>query len=357
MSENSLMPKRIYSYDLIRIIAAIGVIMAHSVSVLVTDSPYGSADFTYANFFDTAGRASIALFLMLSGALMLDEEKIIPTKKFFVTAVRMLFLGVAWSGLYSFAINIVLPVINYKEPNISSFIETTVYGEFHLWYLYMLAGLYMITPFLRLFVKKENAKWVAGFIVLFFIMSSLPTFINTVANFFTAEKDHLIRFTNKLEFDYGNEYLCYYLLGWLVTATKITKKQRRILYALGVTGFIVTFLGIQFSLSETNRECVFYANKMINVAFYGVSLFVFLNRRFRNFEPKSHRKLLLNLSSLTFGVYLIHFFGLIFIRSFTDVIASGIVRSVIEFLFTVIFSFTATFIISKMPFFNRFIKT
>lgn len=357
MSESSLKPKRIYSYDLIRIIAAVGVIMAHSVSVLVTDSPYGSLDFTYANFFDTAGRASIALFLMLSGALMLDEGKNIPTKKFFTSAAKILFIAFAWSGVYAFAINVALPVLNQKPPNISAFIKTTVYGEFHLWYLYMLAGLYVITPFLRLVVKKENVKWVIGFIALFFVMSSVPTFANTIANLFTEKQDYILDFTKKLEFDYGNEYLCYYLLGWLVTNFEITDKQRKILYTLGFIGFAVTFFGIQLTLSEDNRNCVFYANKMINIALYGVSLFVFLNHRFRSFEPKKHKKLILTLSSLTFGVYLIHFFGLIFMRAFTDVIASGIVRSVIEFAFTLVFSFTATFIISKMPFFNWFIKT
>lgn len=357
MDENSLKRKRIYSYDLIRIIAATGVIMAHSVSVLVTKSPYGSLDFTYANLLDTAGRASIALFLMLSGALMLDENKNIPTKKFFTSAAKILFLAFAWSGVYSFAINVALPFINHRPPNVTAFFKTLIYGEFHLWYLYMLVGLYVITPFLRLIVKKENVKWVIGFIALFFVFSSVPTFINTVANLFTEKNDYLLDFTKKLEFDYGNEYLCYYLLGWLVTNFEITDKQRKIIYTLGIVGFAVTFFGIQFSLSEDNRECVFYANKMINVAFYGIALFVFLNRCFRNFEPKKHKKLILTLSSLTFGVYLIHFFGLIFMRAFTDVIASGIVRSVIEFTFTMVFSFTATYIISKMPFFKWFIKT
>lgn len=357
MSESTIKRKRIYSYDIIRIIAAVGVIMAHSVSVLVTDSPYGSVDFTYANFFDTAGRASIALFLMLSGALMLDERKNIPTKKFFTSAAKLLFLAVAWSGVYSFAINVFLPLINSKPANISAFFRTLIYGEFHLWYLYMLVGLYVITPFLRLIVKKENVKWIIGFIALFFVMSSLPTFINTIANLFTAEKDYLLDFSDKFKFDYGNEYLCYYLLGWLVTNFELSDRQRKILYALGAAGFAVTFFGIQLSLSEDNRDCVFYANKMINIALYGVSLFVFLYHRFRNYEPKKHKKLLLTLSSLTFGVYLIHFFGLIFIRAFTDVISSGIVRSVIEFVFTVIFAFASTFIISKMPFFKWFIKT
>ena len=330
--------------------------MAHSVSVMVTDSPYGSLDFTYANFFDTAGRASIALFLMLSGSLLLDESKKIPTKKFFVSAAKILFLALAWSGVYAFAINIVLPVINQRPPNITAFIKTTVYGEFHLWYLYMLAGLYIITPFLRLIVKKENVRWIIGFLLVFFVISFVPTFINTVANLFTQKQDYLLTFIKKIKFNYGNEYLCYYLLGWLVTNFEIPDKLRKWLYTLGAVGFAVTFFGIQFSLSEENRECVFYGNNMINVAFYGVSLFVFLNNRFRSFEPKKHKKLLLTLSSLTFGVYLIHFFGLIFMRAFTDVIASGIVRSAIEFIFTLVFSFTATYIISKLPFFRWFIK-
>lgn len=357
MAEKTLTSKRIYSYDLIRIIAAVGVVMAHSVSVLVTDTPYGSLDFTFGNFFDTMGRASIALFLMLSGALMLNEDKKIPNKKFYTSAMRLVLIGLAWSALYALGVEVLIPLHGGEEVVISDVFFTTLRGHFHLWYIYMLAGLYLITPLLRLVVKRKNYRYILSFLLLFFLVSSLPVFINEIVNIFVDKQNIISNFFKKLDFDYGNEFICYYLLGWLVTNIKITDRQKKILYRLGFIGFSFTFIAIQFTLSEENRECVFYNNRMINVAVYGISTFVFLNDRFKNFEPKKSKKLILKLSSLTFGVYLIHCFMHIFIRSFTEDITSGILRAVIDFSFAITVSFIATFIISKLPLLKQLIKT
>lgn len=357
MSTKPLTSKRIYSYDIIRIIAAIGVVMAHSVSVLVTDAPYGSLDFTYGNFFDTMGRASIALFLMLSGALLLNEDKKIPTKKLYTSALRLVLIGLIWSTIYALVIKIIIPSCKGEEVDFEVFFNTVLKGHFHLWYIFMLAGLYLITPILRFVIKRKNINYILFFLAILFLVHFVPFFVNEIVNLFAEKQDIINNLFKKLEFEYGNEYLFYYLTGWVVTNFRLTDHQKKVLYCAGIIGFAVTFFGIQFTLSEENRECVFYNNRMINIAAYGISAFVFLNERFKNFEPKKSKKLMLNLSSLTFGVYLIHCFAHIIIRNFTEDLSSGILRSLIDFVFAIVTSFIAIYGISKVPYLKKIIST
>ena len=83
---------RIYSYDIIRIIAVLAVVTIHSSANLLTKCEFGSYNFTIGNLLDSISRLAVPLFLMISGALMLNEDRNIPAKKFFRSAANIYFL-------------------------------------------------------------------------------------------------------------------------------------------------------------------------------------------------------------------------------------------------------------------------
>lgn len=56
------------------------------------------------------------------------------------------FIGNFWDSLSRFAV----PV----------FVRSFFSGSFHLWFCYMIVGLYLILPLLRLWVKRENVRQV-----------------------------------------------------------------------------------------------------------------------------------------------------------------------------------------------------
>jgi len=93
---------------------------------------------------------------MVSGSLMLDESKKITVKNILFKYVRNIgILLVIWSVIYTYVDNILFPVYYGQSIDVSSVISQFVLGRTHLWYLYMLIGLYLITPFLRMFVNKD----------------------------------------------------------------------------------------------------------------------------------------------------------------------------------------------------------
>ena len=72
---------RIISYDVMRIFAAVAVVMIHSVAEFIKDCPVMSIDYAVMNIIDSITRFSVPLFVMISGALILDEEKEFSMKK------------------------------------------------------------------------------------------------------------------------------------------------------------------------------------------------------------------------------------------------------------------------------------
>lgn len=66
--------------DVLRVIAIAAVIMIH-VSASFVNFYNSSLDFALGNIFDSISRLAVPIFLMISGALMLNEEKEFNCKK------------------------------------------------------------------------------------------------------------------------------------------------------------------------------------------------------------------------------------------------------------------------------------
>ena len=64
---------KILYLDILRALACLLVVMIHS-SMNYAVQEVGSKNFWVGNFFDSISRAAVPLFVMISGALMLDEN-------------------------------------------------------------------------------------------------------------------------------------------------------------------------------------------------------------------------------------------------------------------------------------------
>ncbi len=111
-----------------------------------------------ANIWDAVSRASVPLFIMLSGYLLLSKDYPLPDflkRRFTRVAVPAL----VWSGVYS-----LYGYISQKKPDsfgafLNNLAENSVH--YHLWFIYLILGLYLVYPILRPWVKqaKERDFW------------------------------------------------------------------------------------------------------------------------------------------------------------------------------------------------------
>ena len=143
---------------------------------------------------------------------------------------------------------------NYKE---TFFI--LLKGHFHLWYLFRICGLYLITPFLKQITKNE--KLFKIFLALHILFCLL--FPNLLAIIFYISKD-FYNTLNEMISKFGlNSFLhfnqMYYIFGFYLNRYNIKPLFRIIIYILGICGTIFTIqMTYYISLKKKIKIINFY---------------------------------------------------------------------------------------------------
>lgn len=348
---NGIALKRNPALDILRIFAALTVVLTHCSSTFVVKYAVFSPEFVWGNIFDSISRIGVPLFLMISGALFLDENREITVKGIFSKNIKNLaIITLAWSIIFSVLYNILFPLLGGKAINASDVIQGIIFGHFHMWYLYVIMGLYLITPFLKKFVCKENKNLVLIFIAVSFV----ATFLKTVVNMLCAlgiDLADVSKFIDKFKLDFFNGYVAYFLLGWYIVHVGISRKYlKAVIYALGAISLAAIIFYVHFT-GDGNA----YENLGAPVMLYSAGVFAFVNNLKLNTKEKTV-KALANLSKLTFGVYMVH---VIVLNLFTKFFVYGqnpALYVILQFAVAVISSFFISFIISKIPFLRKLIK-
>ena len=147
--------KRENNFDLLRLIATIAVILLHTGNFF--DRYYDS---NFGEFCSVVFRIAVPLFLMLSGAFILKKKK--DTLQFYKKALlklgKPLLLVSIISLIYSYIKFIVLG--NGIYISLKKIVIMLLIGEpfYHLWYMYMLIGLYLLVPVLQYIKERLTEK-------------------------------------------------------------------------------------------------------------------------------------------------------------------------------------------------------
>jgi len=292
---------RIYSLDCIKVIAVLAVVMIHSCGDFWLLYSPNTTEFVISNFFESLSRLAVPLFLMASGALLLNEEKTITVKRIYSKYILNIFiLLVFWSIFYAVLFDVIYPLIQGNHISSSDVIfDKILFGHYHLWYLYMMIGIYAVTPILKSFVKKENANIVLYFIIL----SAVIQFTSPVLSFFSGNFkaiSYVTRLRDMLHIKMFLGFVTYYLVGWYLVHVGLSRKKRCILYGAGLLSAVLIFLMLQLYVAYGT----WYSNMNIFILLYAAAVFAFIHQRFNNTEKRS--VIVEKMSMLSFGVYVLH---------------------------------------------------
>ncbi|HIS26473.1 MAG TPA: acyltransferase [Candidatus Pullilachnospira intestinigallinarum] len=294
--------QRIVSLDLIRTTAALMVVMIHCSSMFVKSFDTISREFVLGNFFDSISRAAVPLFVMTSGALLLDERRQFSVRKFYGRNVKNLALLLAfWSAFYAVLYQAVFPLVRGERADVPELIHDFIFGHYHMWYLYMAVGLYLITPFLRCVARRENA----GLVRLFLGISLLTQFSVPLIQALAAIWEPLEYWNsliNKFRLQFFCGFTAYYLAGWYLAHVGLSRLERRILTAVGAISLAMIFVYVQL----TGKYSIGYSNYSLLVFLYAAALFSVLYRIGNRLQGKKPGTVLEVCSGLSFGVYIIH---------------------------------------------------
>jgi len=276
------MKDNVFAYDVIRSVAIIFVICIHSLGLVndVLSIEVGIGQAHIINALVGIVYSGVPLFVMLSGALLLGKDE--PIKKFFHKRISK----IIWPFLFW---SVIAYAILYYQNGGRSFIEyivlylqkTATTGVHNIyWYLYMLVGLYIITPPIRAVLKGGGISMLMLMVVVLFVVYVSGKYVPTV------------KVLNRLTF-INIIWVFYYMLGYCVSSQIIyLQEHRRVIYMI-----FVTLLCFHFGLRLFGLSCEF-----LDIAVY-ITLFALM----LSIDYKKKFKLIGEISRMSYGVYLSHF--------------------------------------------------
>lgn len=296
--------QRFLCFDVMRVFAIIMVVFCHSTTgIILQYTQPGTAEYGTSVFLNTFTRFAIPIFVMLSGALLLNEDYKLEPKAFYKkTLPKFAILTVGWVLFYGVFYAVLIPYINGTPINAGAFVDYIIKFKGvdtpHLWYMFMVIGLYLAIPVLRLFVKRENKNYILGIIIVSIIFNDAVHSLGI----FTDGADFVVKdFFGKFHLEALTGYLCYAIMGWYLNTFELSKKKRIFVYILGFGSIFATAVGSLFSRKFFDY---FVLGDSLPSIFYGIAVFVLFKTIFNNRTTKS--VFVSQVSKLSFGIYIIH---------------------------------------------------
>lgn len=336
-TERTWWMKREVIYDYIRVLSCVGIIGIH-----VSDMSFSSigAGLYAKAIFQVLFRLALPIFFALSGALLLQKKEESLSIFYYKRIYSVYIPFLVYSLLYYIYLASPLPLreqlsvkylptaIMQIPSGIQSILDKPAY--FHLWFVYSIMGIYLVTPFIRIMVNNmTEVQSKTLMMVILFVTLTQSTFQVLNVN---IRIDEFIFFS----------WIKYYILGYFLTQVWMRKNLKK-LVMVGIIGFFVAII-VSCWFSDS-RENYFYDLGFLScIETTGVfSLFILIKKYMKLSKVNS---VVAYLSKYTFSIYLIHGYLLKFLNIYTPFCKTDVV--VYQQIFNTIASILTVFISSFM---------
>ena len=331
-------PSRIVWLDIVRLTAMLMVIGVHCIDPFYISPTLGTLpEYKFrASVYGSLFRPSVPLFAMMTGLLLLPVSQQ-PLGVFYKKRIfRVLFPFLIWSVLYNIfpwvtgLLGLPKEIIGeffcYVQGNESQSLSDALkdiamipfnfsFKENHMWYIYLLIGLYLYMPFFSAWIEKADRSKERVYLGIWFVSLFLPYMSAYISKYLYGEAT----WNQFGMFYYFAGFNGYLLLGHYLKQGNNWNiwKTFAICAAMFVVGYAITYCG--FSSAAANPEAteldmeLFFTFCSPNVVLMTAAVFILLQKvRIHN---TLIAKKLSKISKYGFGIYIVHYFvvGPIFI--------------------------------------------
>lgn len=335
-SDNNADGKRDLSLDIVRVLACLMVILMHS--------PYPTKNaigvlYAGVSYITTP---CIGLFFMVSGATLLPSK--LPMFEFLKRRLnRILWPTLIWTLIYIILNNVMDSSHDAILKQLLS-IPFSPQGSGVLWFMYTITAMYLISPIISPWLEKAKDGE-----ILFVLSLCGLTFLYPILRHHLVLREDC---SNILYYFSG--YIGYFIAGYYLKRRKPYLSQRLVTVlfvgslavpilfrALGSQTFNIEIFGYLGPFCPVMTVCLFYLiTSKWSKTFNGI-----------NNNPKI-RGLIYSVSTLSFGVYLVHIAVMRFFlwnQNWFTGISNCVLQLVISFGFTFIVSYLIVYLIYKTP--------
>jgi surface polysaccharide O-acyltransferase-like enzyme len=283
--------------ELLRVCACVMVVLVH-VTKWVMPRSLSESEFLIGNIINGFSVICVPLFVIISGYFVLNNSRntdieIFYKKSFFNVVVPVLFYSLFYVSFSLFKVKV------FHEGSIKDIIYGLAMGKpyYHLWYMYMLIGLYLLVPFVIKAFDGYGDKVILYASGYFLAMAAIASVWNYV---FEVKKFWPLDFVT---------YLGYFIFGMHLARTpKPVNRFLSLSVYIFASACIIVLSTKTYSIAANHSYFFSYVSVLSIIS--AISFFNFI----RSLKINSSRVLSFS-SKYSFRVYLIHAF-------FLDVILS-----------------------------------
>ena len=312
------MIERDANLDIIRASAAFFVVLIHVSCKLF----YGfSQNWDICVAYESMSRMSVALFSMLSGYLLFDVSK---TKK--EAASPCIFLRQRLTRLLIPFVMVMFIYYLLGDVSWQDFFRQLARNEvgYHLWYVYVVFGIYFIMPFLRQLFFTDNSTRITNYFIFIWFLASI---------FYPL----LLAFSGKPNDPFGIfNFFCfvgYTVFGGLLRR-HVTRYPAVVFLCLYLVSTVLIFLSTKWYSGYLGKPTeLFFEHFTPFVFFQAASFFLFI----KNLRVK-FSLLISTISKLSYFIYLTHIIVLDIVLKYISIDKASILSIPIVALMVVFFS-------------------
>ncbi|MCM1191185.1 MAG: acyltransferase family protein [Butyrivibrio sp.] len=294
------------NYELLRTVCAIAVIAIHVsasyLEAIVNDRAFGQLylnGIIWSCAYNVLSRFAVPCFVMLTGAFALADDRNEDYRYFYgKTFINVGIPTLVFSVLYFlFAMMKEILLIGVGDRDLSELIQpvldwVTGTPYYHMWYLYMMAGVYLLVPFVLMVKKQVGERNFGKAAWIFLILASIGDLTST----------------EKLYWDvgYSFRYTGYLMVGYELRKLAVGhKNNRKGLFLIGggiMVECVAMILRYRQALSGIADEDLKYKlvpplSPLVVVA----SVLIFAGFSFLHIKANGSK-----IAGITFPIYLIH---------------------------------------------------
>ena len=334
----------------LRLVALYAVIVLHCTSLLLMQ--YGkvsTSDWLVADFLNATVRFAVPVFVMITGALLLHREYEIGSflkKRLVRVVVPFLFWSLIYIGysLYNEEITFTGDVwANVK--NVLHLLKTG--SSYHLWYVYMLIGLYFFIPVIGKFVRHASEKEILYFLVIWFGVMLIT-------------QPYLVRYNPSVDMHYFAGFVGYLVLGHYLAFKDFNIKHLRlwmILLFLFSIGLIT--VGSRWVMTDHKwPSTMFFEPVSPAIVLLAASVFLIFKLSAPKLSPVIIR-IRDFAGGFNYGIYLAHALVLYFLEDPLGIsykLCTPIIAIPLTALICFIVTLPLVWLVSKVPFVGKWIS-
>lgn len=325
-------------FDVMNILACLAVIALHHNGHYHNFSP--TKGWIFSLMVECFFYWAVPLFLMISGANLLDYHKKYSTvmylkKRFFRTVIPW-FLWSIILLLWKIKTNQFTPesgsLFYYLKLILTNKVDATY------WFFGTLFTCYLMVPVLTRITSCRRTLWYAAAVI--FVTSSVLPALSTWFGF----QQSMVKGIHE-------PLILFFLLGYLLNTTELTKKQRVCLYVCGLLAVLYRLVHTYIlSVQDGATTTLVKGYATWHSVLWACAVFVFLKQLdWNKLLPNKLKQFLPFIASCSFGVYLLHKIPLYHLRYLLNLSPNGMLWKTVCIPLTYFVSLSIVALLKKIP--------